>query len=72
MKKARTCSACGSDLPKGDESQIFCSLKCQLKRDPIDSLSGEQLDIVRGGMNFIQFSNWRAEMLNNKGAIDGW
>jgi len=35
----KLCSACGSPLPDGDSSQIYCSLICQLKKDPIDSWS---------------------------------
>ena len=62
---ARKCSVCGAPLPGGDISQIYCSLPCQLKRDPIDtSLSDEQLERVRGGMSQQIFSSWRAEYLN--------
>lgn len=60
------CTVCGTALPAGDTSQIFCSLTCQIKRDPIDEsiLTDEQLEIVIGGMSPQSFARWRVEVLN--------
>ena len=60
------CTVCGTTLPAGDASQIFCSVTCQIKKDPIDEseLSDDQLVNVIGGMPSGQFAIWRARAIN--------
>ncbi len=56
MVNIRKCSECGKIFFCADSSQIFCSLICQLKRDPIDESNSKMSPGVEHNNN----------MLNNK------